>query len=218
MCCYRVFRFAVVVMLVCFAVVAQADTQLLTNPGCVVGDGGWAFTNGVSYGTAAGGETVPNDIWMNGLNCNPPYLDYVTNMTTHSIAAGEQFSVAWDAASDGTASGVTNEQMTVSLFAQQPNLATGGVLTPIVSQTIDLGISGTWASYDGLGFTAAVGADYLGKTIGVQFYLSNPAGGHNWAAFTNVNLNLTTVPEPNALALLVAGIVSLLAYAWRKRK
>jgi hypothetical protein len=31
-------------------------------------------------------------------------------------------------------------------------------------------------------------------------------------------MNVSTVPEPSALVLLAAGLIGLLAYAWRKRK
>ncbi len=50
-------------------------------------------------------------------------------------------------------------------------------------------------------------------TIAIDFYRTGDVGHLN--AFQLVS---HTVPEPSTLALLAAGLVSLLAYAWRKRK
>jgi hypothetical protein len=48
------------------------------------------------------------------------------------------------------------------------------------------------------------------------------SGFLNWGDAYNGNpvaqIVVTTVPEPSAIALLVAGLLSLLAYAWRKRR
>lgn len=57
------------------------------------------------------------------------------------------------------------------------------------------------------GWTNAFGIQYVG------FEAIN--GG---ATVDNFTLTMTTVPEPSTVGLLVAGMVSLLAYAWRKRR
>ena len=33
-----------------------------------------------------------------------------------------------------------------------------------------------------------------------------------------ITLDISSVPEPSAIALLATGLVGLLAYAWRKRR
>lgn len=47
--------------------------------------------------------------------------------------------------------------------------------------------------------------------------LSNPANSTHELSKLD-NLTITYVPEPGTLALLAAGLVGLLAYAWRKRQ
>ena len=56
------------------------------------------------------------------------------------------------------------------------------------------------------GAGTAVGSDYQ-----LTFGLNTPASGY-------YTLGLGAVPEPGTLALLAAGLVGLLCYAWRKRK
>jgi hypothetical protein len=49
----------------------------------------------------------------------------------------------------------------------------------------------------------------------VEIY-NNPTGDMPGLAFTNVSI--TATPEPSTLVLCVVGLISLVCYAWRKRK
>lgn len=59
----------------------------------------------------------------------------------------------------------------------------------------------------------------VGDQIAIFLYLSSSGDSADTVA-TNVRVDVTggAVPEPSTLALLAAGGLSLLAYAWRKRK
>lgn len=59
----------------------------------------------------------------------------------------------------------------------------------------------------------ADGVNYIG--IGDTRVTS---GSFNSSRWDNVSVSSTTVPEPCTISLLAAGLVGLLAYAWRKRK
>jgi hypothetical protein len=58
---------------------------------------------------------------------------------------------------------------------------------------------------------------FTGYITAVTFY----GNGYNFAAsgFVSIDdLALTAVPEPGTLALLAAGLIAFVTYAWRKRK
>ena len=74
----------------------------------------------------------------------------------------------------------------------------------------DPGLSFSW-NWD------ADGTNYIG------FYsytnaLPSSTSFSNSCLFDNVSVTIADVPEPSTLALLAAGLIGLLAYAWRKRK
>jgi hypothetical protein len=48
-----------------------------------------------------------------------------------------------------------------------------------------------------------------------RFSLASVGG---WALYDNVKVTLTATPEPSSVVLLAAGLVGLLAYAWRKQR
>ena len=74
-----------------------------------------------------------------------------------------------------------------------------------VTTVANAGSSGT------ITFTKAV-------TSGTTFDLHISAGGWKSNDETGVVFNVTTTPEPSAIALLATGLIALLAYAWRKRR
>ena len=88
----------------------------------------------------------------------------------------------------------------------------------------DFGKPGVWATGD-FDYNGTVGSSDLSIVL-ANFGQSLPSS-FNVASYTNLDaaainmLNaagIETVPEPGTLALLAAGLLGLLAYAWRKRK
>jgi hypothetical protein len=57
----------------------------------------------------------------------------------------------------------------------------------------------------------------VGNHIELAFVNHAPTGGVGSWAFDNVQL-ISATPEPGAMVIIVTGVLSLLAYAWRKRK
>ncbi len=109
---------------------------------------------------------------------------------------------------------VNNEQK-----ANPYNANTGGLTWLRLARTDDTftasySVDGTtWTS-----FSSVTRADMTGSVqVGLSYGAFVSAASSTGAGFDNFSLT-TTVPEPSSLALLAAGMVSLLAYAWRKRK
>ena len=88
----------------------------------------------------------------------------------------------------------------------------------------NFGKAGVWATGD-FDYNDTVGSSDLSIVL-ANFGQTLPAT-FNVASYTNLDaaainmLNaagIKTVPEPGTIALLAAGLLGLLAYAWRKRK
>lgn len=60
-------------------------------------------------------------------------------------------------------------------------------------------------------------ADRTGE-LGILFHIQAGSGYNAYTHIGHVGLSYSAVPEPGAIVLLSLGMVSLLAYAWRKRK
>jgi len=84
-------------------------------------------------------------------------------------------------------------KLTVTMYLASDNSQVG------VPKSVTLA-NESWA-LNGFGYTMMNGTNDTG---GLHYYLDN--------------VSYTAVPEPSVLAMLAVGMVSLLAYAWRKRK
>jgi hypothetical protein len=79
-------------------------------------------------------------------------------------------------------------------------------------------ISGKFATYDE-GATVKTFGDGSYYTLTYAYDAATMLGtGHDVAAANDMALIAHAVPEPGTLALLAAGLIGLMAYAWRKRK
>jgi hypothetical protein len=199
-----VWGIAVAVVLVGLAGLAQADTMnILTNSDCASGSGGWSLPGGTGYST---GDGRPSSIYISNNNA-------ARNMTSHQIVAGETFSLTWDAANLDDRSAAAPNLCGQLVFQNVSTVTNICYNTVTVTQALK-----DWQTYDSVSFTAVAGQEYIGKEIGVNFTTQGI-----WTDYTGIDkvyLNFTaaSAPEPSGLVLVSIGLISLLAYAWRKRR
>lgn len=88
------------------------------------------------------------------------------------------------------------------------NLFKGGDATPLATgYVVNGGTSGT-ISVTGISVAA-----------GDMLYLQVGDGtANNWYDYSGATFTVSEVPEPSTMILLSCGLISLLAYAWRKRR
>jgi hypothetical protein len=219
MCSYRALTFAVAVMLVCLAAVAQADTMnILANTDCQQSQGVWAFSGSAFYNTSPSG---------NGDSDGRPHCIEIgsgssaKNLTSHAILAGETFTLGWDAANIDGRTSSQNMKLAADLVYQDGTSltavgTTGWIAPPWGPSPYTWVTYGDGGSSGSVSFTAVAGQPYIGQNIGVKIAASS--GG--WGGIDNVYLNFTSAPtpEPSAIVILATGLLGLLAYAWRRRK
>jgi hypothetical protein len=98
-----------------------------------------------------------------------------------------------------------------------------------LSLNYETGNNGSWhwydAAYGSAGDVAKLEAARIGSGSKVAMMFVASVGGRDWGrdgtngnALEPVQLVLNSVPEPSTCVLMVAGLISLLCYAWRKRK
>ncbi|RYD23921.1 MAG: PEP-CTERM sorting domain-containing protein [Verrucomicrobiaceae bacterium] len=145
----------------------------------------WAGAGGATYGD------VGVDFNAGGAHSGSQFAFFhggeggAYNLTTYAIQAGDQFTLTWWGRAD---------TLGVRLFSST-DLTYG---TAVTLAEISQAQPGGYAQYS-LSYTA-VGAD-VGKTIGVSIF--NPVTGY--ANVDDVELNVTSIPEPSASAALLLG-------------
>jgi hypothetical protein len=198
----------VAVALVGLAAAVHANTMnILTNSGCDASLDAWTKGGGVAGGFSTG-DGRPHSLYNRDTG-------FSSNVTSHTIAVGETFSLAWDAANADDRSGHSPSQVAGLVYQDGANLST------LVDKTITTGAYHDWQTYDNLSFTAVAGQPYIGKQIGVKFTAVGTASS-DYVGTDNVYLKLSQVPEPlpepSTVIMLCVSLISLLAYAWRKRR
>ena len=71
--------------------------------------------------------------------------------------------------------------------------------------------AGTYTLIDASSISGSLGSNVTGTVGGLAATLGISAG-------KDLVLTVTSVPEPGTMVLLAAGLISLIAYAWRRRK
>ena len=108
--------------------------------------------------------------------------------------------------------GTTGVSMTnpYQTFTVPINTATGTTYSPVVTNLVQEWVNGTHANDGFMLATPFVNA------MSVSFATREDTT--NGPPQLIVDYSSTSTPEPGTLALLAAGLVGLLAYAWRKRR
>lgn len=151
---------------------------------------------------------------------------YPYQTTAHLIQANEIFHLTFDAEPISGSSGAPSyTPLTVPLQLQaEVYYLNGGSRTVLHSDTLSWDLppgqttaTNGWNSYSFTVDASLTDANSVGKPVGVQFInATTDANGFNWVAVDNVSL--TTVPEPDTIALLTVGVVALGMVVFRRRR
>jgi hypothetical protein len=219
MCSYRAFCIAMAVMFVCFAVAAQADTITLVNPDFEQPNVG-KITTGFDdpakdvpgWSNAATGTFTDTGIDYPDFHHTGSYSGYMRagdpggggmyQVSNHTIAAGETFSLAWWQYRDGNLGTAL-----ASIFYIDGT----GTSQLLGSMTAYPDAKQTWQQYTLSNVAATSGS--VGYNVAIGF-----KSLESWSTIDDVALSYTGIPEPAVSVLLATGLMGLLAYAWRRRR
>jgi hypothetical protein len=142
--------------------------------------------------------------------------DYTTGLTGHPAdpvsGSNSAFAVGWKAA----AAGAYNVKFSVASNWSGVGPEVDGIAYWLFRQGDTAALSsGTLANMTGTGLLSVNG---ISVAAGDMLYLQVGPGAYNSCDQSLVSFTVTTVPEPSTIILVAAGLIGLLAYAWRKAK
>jgi hypothetical protein len=200
----------------------QAATITLSNPNFDdATQGNWVTS--LVWGDAVGNEpgsgpsgdfsnTAPNHLDLTWVDSAQSYA-YLKQPTTQTMAAGDTYSLSYYLGGRLDAVSIAFTDVTASLY----DVTTGDVLNSQTTLKGSLPI-GSMTQHT-LTYVVPNGASFIGDPIGIRFE-SAGTSPYAWSqtAIDTVSLGVSHVPEPASVVLLATAIVSLVCYAWRKRK
>jgi hypothetical protein len=222
----KTFGFAVAIVLLCVARVAQADVvpgNLLTNSDYNADLTGWlqagggpgnvAWTNiaGTNALDPIGGGQMINGSWE------------VQNVGANAFtipAAGTTYYLSLVAGSPDKSA--VNFNPGEALYARMSDVTQATLMNNSYMISADQ-LNAGWAEYLNMGFVSQAGN--VGKSC--QLWLDTVATTDNHIVVDRVVITTEPlaagslyqpVPEPSMIVVMTTGLISLLAYAWRKRR
>jgi hypothetical protein len=130
---------------------------------------------------------------------------------SHQISASESYTVSYLAAwiSGGTGA---NTEVGLTYLYESPY---GDMPVTITEATESLSLTNhDWQSHQFV-FTPTAGEYYIGKKLGIRLACSSSSSVA--AGFDTVSIEVSQIPEPSTVVILATGLLSLLAFARRKR-
>ena len=172
------------------------------------------FSNSAGYGKSITNTDGSQLAYMATDASNGYFFQFLTN--TFESGKSYNLTVGVAARSDEPSDATDNMQIRLLYGGNTSNVAA-------FKEVAYGGLSDTELTY----YTATLstvssGDAWAGQTIGIWLgstYRAETETGtnHDWT-LDHVQLTTSTIPEPNSFVLLVFGMISLIAYTWRKRK
>ncbi len=141
--------------------------------------------------------------------------------TSHTIAAGETYSLSYYAAPRAQVYVDNPTAYMVDIVGHIYDVTTNTSLASLTTTREAMAANWQGAAnpeswlHQTLTFTVPEESAAIGHVLGVVF---TPTSGSSWACQSCLDsVSLTLVPEPSAIVLLGMSVAGLLAYAWRKR-